>query len=149
MEFISHCVKKDPNKLAGRATSGMLIMLVVLSLLGWIYLTQASQVATTGRRIEALQGEKARLEQQNMDLTVEVATLESVERLMAEAQKMGFSPVALGSAEYVEAAGPEAVQAPQAVYIEGEEPLDEPAKSASWLDSVAAQFYEWARSDVP
>ena len=91
MELISHCIKKDPNKLEGRATFGMLIMLVILSLLGWIYLTQASHVATTSRRIEELQLDKARLEQQNLELAVQIADLESVSRLATRAQ-MGMSP---------------------------------------------------------
>ena len=77
MEFISrdgiaHCIKRNPNRLEGRATAGMLIIFLVLSLLGWIYLTQASHVATTSRRNQDLEAEKALLRQENMELMVEM-----------------------------------------------------------------------------
>jgi hypothetical protein len=144
MELLSHCIKKDPNKLQGRATFGMLIMLVVLSLLGWIYLTQASHVATTSRRIEELQIDKARLEQQNLELMVEIAELESVGRLAARARELGFTTVALDDADFVVAAVPDVAQVP----FEGgsEDGSDGQAQSKSWLDSVTAQFIAWAQS---
>jgi len=144
MELISHGIKRDPNKLEGRATFGMLIMLVVLSLLGWIYLTQASHVATTGRRIEELQIDKARLEQQNLELTVEIASMESVVRLAARAQELGFTAVALDDAEFLVAAVPSMAQVPA-------EPLDKGvgAQSVGWLDNVTSQFAAWVQSESP
>lgn len=147
MELISHGIKRDPNKLEGRATLGMLIMLVVLSLLGWIYLTQASQVATTSRRIEELQIDKARLEQQNLELSVEIASLESVGRLAARARELGFVALALEDADYVVAAMPEVAPVPIA---RSQENAAKDARSrASWLEGVAAQFTAWVQSDSP
>ena len=147
MELISHCIKRDPNKLQGRATLGMLIMLVVLSLLGWIYLTQASHVATTTRRIEELQIDKARLEQQNLELVVEIADLESVSRLAERAVELGFTTVALDDAEFVVAAVPD-VDLSRVAHL-GDEGLDAESQSKSWLDSVAAQFTAWVQSESP
>ena len=148
MEFISHCIKRDPNKLEGRATLGMLIMLLVLSLLGWIYLTQASHVATTSRRIEELQIDKARLEQQNLELSVEIAHLESVGRLAARAQELGFTQVALADADFVVAAVPDEVQVPIVAFEESAE-SDLRTQSTGWLGSVAAQFTAWVQSESP
>jgi hypothetical protein len=111
MEFISrdaieHCIKRNPNKLEGRATAGMLIIFLVLSLLGWIYLTQASHVATTSRRNQDLETEKALLRQENMELMVEIAEYESVSRLAARAQALGFVAVAPDEAEFMAVAAP-------------------------------------------
>ena len=106
MEFISHCIKRNPNKLEGRATAGMLIIFLVLSLLGWIYLTQASHVATTSRRNQELEVEKARLHQENMELMVEIATYESVSRLAARAQELGFVALSPDEADFVAVAAP-------------------------------------------
>jgi hypothetical protein len=106
MEFISHCIKRNPNKLEGRATAGMLIIFLVLSLLGWIYLTQASHVATTSRRNQELEAEKVRLHQENMELMVEIATYESISRLAPRAQELGFVAIAPDSAEFVAVSAP-------------------------------------------
>ena len=156
MELISHGIKRNPNKLEGRATFGMLIMLVVLSLLGWIYLTQASHVATTGRRIEELQIDKARLEQQNLELMVEIATLESVSRLAARAQELGFRTVALDDAEFLVAAVPDVsadpVESPAGglgTVADARDSQGTGVQSAGWLEGVAAQFIAWVQSESP
>jgi hypothetical protein len=146
MEFISHGIKRDPNKLEGRATFGMLIMLVVLSLLGWVYLTQASHVATTSRRIEELQVDKARLEQQNMELMVEIAALESVSRLAPHAQELGFATVVLDDAEFVVAAVPDVVQLPDEASVGMDA---DRAQATGWLARVTSQFSAWAQSESP
>jgi len=146
MELISHGIKKDPNKLQGRATLGMLIMLLVLSLLGWIYLTQASHVATTSRRIEELQRDKARLEQQNLELAVQIADLESVSRLAERAGELGFVTVALDEAEFLVAAVPNEVQ----LYEASEESESVAhSESAGWLARVSLQFVDWVQSESP
>jgi cell division protein FtsL len=106
MEFISHCIKRNPYKLEGRATAGMLIIFLILSLLGWIYLTQASHVATTSRRNQELETEKARLQQENMELMVEIATYESVSRLAARAEELGFVAVTPDNADYMALVAP-------------------------------------------
>jgi hypothetical protein len=147
MELISHGIKRDPNKLEGRATLGMLIMLVVLSLLGWIYLTQASHVATTGRRIEELQIDKARLEQQNLELRVEIAELESIGRLVARAHALGFTEVALDDADFVIAAVPEV--APVSIARAQDDGGLDVRSQSSWLEDVAAQFAAWVQSESP
>jgi hypothetical protein len=106
MEFISHCIKRNPNKLEGRATAGMLIIFLVLSLLGWIYLTQASHVATTSRRNQELEAEKVRLQQENMELMVAIAEYESVSRLAARAHELGYVAVTPKDADFLAVAAP-------------------------------------------
>jgi len=101
MEFVSHCIKRNRNGLEERATAGMLIIFLVVSLLGWIYLTQASQVASTSRRNQELEREKVRLQQENMELMVEIAAYESVGRLAVRAEELGFVAVAPEGADFV------------------------------------------------
>ena len=147
MELISHGIKRNPNKLQGRATFGMLIMLLVLSLLGWIYLTQASHVATTSRRIEELQRDKARLEQQNLELAVQIAEMESVSRLAERARELGFVAEALDDADFLVAAVPDGVS----VLSEDAGDTESVARSesAGWLAGVSSQFADWMQSGAP
>jgi cell division protein FtsL len=159
MEFISHCIKRNPNKLEGRATAGMLIIFLVLSLLGWIYLTQASHVATTSRRNEELEAEKVRLQQENMELMVEIAAYESVSRLAARAHELGFVAVKPQDADFLAVADP-APGMPQ----DAQDKVDQARASdrrhnadalgpgSSWarsaLGGVRSQFTAWVRAET-
>lgn len=169
MEFISHCIKRNPNKLEGRATAGMLIIFLVLSLLGWIYLTQASHVATTSRRNQDLEAEKALLHQENMELMVEIATYESVSRLAGRAQELGFVAVAPDDAEFMAVAAPAPERLARSgasggfVQVSAPERRSDPTldgssgDESSWAQSalgkpilmgVKSQFTAWIRSET-
>jgi hypothetical protein len=149
MEFISHCVKRDPGKLQGRATFGMLIILAVLSLLGWIYLTQASYVATTSRQVQELEAEKVRLQQENLELIATIAELESVSRLSARASQLGFVAVAPDDADFVAIADVPAKQPTESGLLDvGTAPSSETQQSARWLNGVTAQFTAWAQTEA-
>jgi hypothetical protein len=149
MEFISHCVKRDPGKLQGRATIGMLIILSVLSLLGWIYLTQASYVATTSRQVQELESEKVRLQQENLELMAEIAEFESVDRLSVRAKEMGFVAVTPDDADFVAVVEAPPVESPGT----GLQDVDsrsssEASQSTRWLNGVTDQFTAWVRAEV-
>jgi hypothetical protein len=162
MEFISHCIKRNPNKLEGRATAGMLIIFLVLSLLGWIYLTQASHVATTSRRNQELEAEKTRLHQENMELIVEIAAYESVGRLAVRAQELGFVALAPEEADFVAVAAPAPValqdahdNTAQARATDRQSSMNASGLDATWtrsarlrsaLGDVKSQFTAWARA---
>jgi len=135
MEYISHCIKNSRWKLQGRSAAGALLILTALSLLGWIYLTQASHVATTGRRVQKLESEKKRIEQENFQLMAEIAELESVSRLATRARELGFAAYPVQDALFVVMN-----ESPPAYAQEGEG--NPPV--ARWLDDVAAQFTAWA-----
>jgi hypothetical protein len=106
-------------------------------------------VATTTRRIEELQIDKARLEQQNLELKVEIADLESVSRLAERARELGFTIVTLDNAEFVVASVPD-VDLSRVARSVGDEGLGGvETQSKSWLDSVAAQFTAWVQSESP
>jgi cell division protein FtsB len=140
MDNLSHCTKNSRWKLQGRSATSVLIILVALSLLGWVYLTQASYVATTSRRVQKLEAEKARIEQENLQLMAEIAALESVSRLAVRAKELGFVLPSVADAEYLaiidvptgSARGPDAN-----------------STVAHWWDNVTSQFTAWAQVGSP
>jgi cell division protein FtsB len=139
MDTTSHCTRHSRWKLQGRSAIGVLLVLLALSLLGWIYLTQASYVATTSRRVQKLEREKARLEQENLQLMTEIAELESVNRLAARAAELGFVAAPIEESEFLIVADMPPVQISET----------DSAPVARWWDSVAAQFTAWAQVQEP
>ena len=140
MDTTSHCTRHSRWKLQGRSAIGVLLVLLALSLLGWIYLTQASYVATTSRRVQKLEREKARLEQENLQLMTEIAELESVNRLAARAAELGFVAAPIEESEFLVVADMPPVQISE---------TDSGVPVARWWDSVAAQFTAWAQVQEP
>jgi hypothetical protein len=136
MDLISHCIKESRWKLGGRATAGAMLILLAVSLLGWIYLTQASHVATTGRRVQALEAEKVRLQQENLQLMAEIAELESVHRLAARARELGFTTSSVEDSEFL-------VVADMPQVADGSHDEDSPV--TRWWDGVSSQFTAWAQ----
>jgi cell division protein FtsB len=138
MDLISHCIKRNQRVLEGRATAGMLIILVVLSLLGWIYLSQASHVATTSRRVQELEGQKNKLHEENLRLMSEIATLESVSRLDERARELGFVEADLQEADFLLV---------QDIPTVEEQASGDGSLVARLLDNVASQFTAWVQSE--
>jgi hypothetical protein len=84
--------EKSTGSLDARTAIGSLLILVLVSLLGWLYLTQASQVTTTGYRIYELERERARLQRENAKLRLEIAELERLEVVGVRVRQLGFVP---------------------------------------------------------
>jgi cell division protein FtsL len=70
----------------------MLLVLITVSLVGWLYLTQASSLTTTSFQIEQLRAELTVLKQQNAQLELQIAEWEDLPRIEQRAQKLGFGP---------------------------------------------------------
>jgi len=79
-------------RLERKAALGMLLILITLSLIGWLYLTQASSLTTTSFQIEHLRAELAALKQQNAQLELEIAQWETLPRIEERARELGFAP---------------------------------------------------------
>jgi cell division protein FtsB len=77
-------------RLEHKAALGMLLILVTASLIGWLYLSQASSVTTISFEMEQLRAELAVLNQQNAELEVEIAAWESLPRIEQRARELGF-----------------------------------------------------------
>jgi cell division protein FtsL len=85
-------IEKSAGSLDARTAIGSLLIIILVSLLGWLYLTQASQATTTGYRIYELERERARLQRENAQLMLEIAELERLEKVEARARQLGFIP---------------------------------------------------------
>ncbi len=82
---------KRLNKLTeAQAALGWAVVLILGSLLGTIYLTQASRTATVGRRVQILQNELIELKRENAALEQKIAEAQSLDRLQSEAVRQGF-----------------------------------------------------------
>jgi cell division protein FtsL len=79
-------------RLERKAALGMLLILITVSLIGWLYLTQASSIATTSFQIDQLRAELSTLNQQNAQMELEIATWEALPRVEQRARELGFGP---------------------------------------------------------
>jgi len=84
--------RRIPWRLERKAALGMLLVLLTASLVGWLYLTQASSMTTTGLQIEQLRDELSILTQQNAQLELEIAEWEALPRIEQRARELGFGP---------------------------------------------------------
>lgn len=79
-------------RLERKAALGMLLILITVSLIGWLYLTQASSLATISFQTEKLRAELSMLNQQNAQLELEIAEWEALPRIEQRARELGFGP---------------------------------------------------------
>jgi cell division protein FtsL len=79
-------------RLERKAALGILLVLITFSLIGWLYLTQASSLTTTSFQIEQLRAELAVLKQQNAQLELEIAEWQDLPRIEQRARELGFGP---------------------------------------------------------
>ena len=148
--------EKSIGSLDARTALGSLLLLILVSLLGWLYLTQASQVTTTGYRIYELERERARLQRENAKLMLEIAELERLEVVETRARQLGFVPPE--RLEYLVVANypPEHPSSGQlaATFEEENLALDSPkqektgnkavgATLAGWWEQMVSQFNIW------
>jgi hypothetical protein len=84
-------MRQIPWRMDSKAALGFLLILATFSLVGWLYLTQASAVTTTSYRIDELRVELDQLKNQNAVLVIEIAELEAVSRVEARARALGFA----------------------------------------------------------
>jgi cell division protein FtsL len=79
-------------RLERKAALGVLLIIVTVSLIGWLYLTQASSLTTTSFEIDQLRTELTTLQQHNVDLELQIAEWEALARIERRALELGFSP---------------------------------------------------------
>jgi hypothetical protein len=79
-------------RLERKAALGMMLILITLSLIGWLYLTQASSLTTTSFQIEHLRAELAALKQENAQSELEIAQWDTLPRIEERARELGFGP---------------------------------------------------------
>jgi hypothetical protein len=87
----SHGIKQ-PNQPIGPVTVKLALFLALIGLVAGLYLWQASEIAATGRRIEALRQRRQDLERESTELLEQIAAEGSLPALQERAAKLGFSP---------------------------------------------------------
>jgi hypothetical protein len=85
-------IRQIPWRLDSRAALGFVLILITFSLVGWLYLTQASAVTTTSYRIDESRLELDQIKNQNAALVLEIAELEALSRVEDRARELGFKP---------------------------------------------------------
>jgi len=79
-------------RLERKAALGLLIILITASLVGWLFLTQASYFTTTSFRIEKLRMDLTTVQRQSAELELEIADKESLPEIEQRARELGFQP---------------------------------------------------------
>jgi hypothetical protein len=85
-------IRQLPWRLDSKAALGFLLILATFSLVGWLYLSQASAVTTTSYRIDELRLQLDHVKNQNAALILEIAELEALSRVETRATALGFQP---------------------------------------------------------
>jgi hypothetical protein len=85
-------IRQIPWRVGRRSALGFILLLALLSLVGWLYITQASSVTTTSYRIDELRMELDNIRNQNAAVILEIAELEALSRVEYRALELGFQP---------------------------------------------------------
>jgi len=85
------------NQVAALVVLGLIVALIF----GGAYLSQVATFATTNREIEDLIAQRDRLERENEDLRANIASLQTVPRLLERAEALGFRPATAADIEYL------------------------------------------------
>ena len=84
-----------------QAAVGWGIILVLVTILGTVYLNQASRTAVAGRRVQIRQNELDNVKRENAGLEKKIAEAQSLGRLQTQAQAMGFIQAQPENIEYL------------------------------------------------
>jgi cell division protein FtsL len=132
-------IKRLPWSFDKKAALGFLLILVTLSLVGWLYLGQASVITSSTLQMDQLRHEIQILTQKNGELAFEIAQLESINRVEQRAREMGFAPTPPENIRYLVTPNYPVVDTPasEEVLIAHTAPPKDPLWQV-WLDNVMA-----------
>lgn len=143
--WFNQALRQAPWRTQTQATSLVMATVIIVAVIGALYLAQVSRTAAIGRHLQELEAKRQILEQQNAQLRAENAALQSVPRLISEAERQGFHMAEAGDIEYLKIekiAQPVATTTPASSL-----PIEEmvPAYNetlASWLGEQLAAWRE-------
>ena len=84
-----------------QAALGWGVVLLLGAIVGTLYVSQASRIAATGRTVQLLQLDLGNLKRDNALLERAIAEAQSLERVEARAQAMGFTRAQPDDIEYI------------------------------------------------
>jgi len=132
-----------------RQAAWLVVLGVVMTLIfGGISLSQIANYASTNRAIEDLIDERDRLEIENERLRADIASLQTVPRLLERAQQLGYRAATAADIEYIEVEGYDPDRINESVIDSQDDELDDTpqydATFQGWLqqqwDNMVNQF---------
>jgi len=85
-------IRQLPWRVTSKSALGLVLIFTILSLVGWLYLTQASAVTTTSYQIDEQRLELEHVKNQNAALILEIAQLQTLARIEKRALELGYQP---------------------------------------------------------
>lgn len=79
-------------QLKGKTTGLLAVLFILASLIGWFYLTQASEATTTALRLQRLASEREYLRRESAEVRYRIAELENLSRIRERASLLGLEP---------------------------------------------------------
>ena len=130
-------IRQIPWSLDRRAALGLLLILGTFSLVGWLYLGQASVITSSTLQIEKLQQQIELANQQNVELVIEIAEIESLSSVKERARVMGFAPTRATEIRYIPVSNYPATVSEKEVILAPDSPKTTSAWEI-WGDYMAA-----------
>ena len=100
-QWLQHTLDRSRWRPQRQALALGVLGLFVAIIIGGLYLSQSSSSSAIGRQLENLIAERDDLEQANEQLRAEIASLQSMPRLEARAQELGFVAADGSNIEYL------------------------------------------------
>ncbi len=92
---------RNVSQLDSGTLRGLLLLVGLIALLGFIYLGQNGQATMTGRRALDLQEQLDRIKRENAQLEVEIAQLTLPSRIVDRGKALGFRPATFTQTVFV------------------------------------------------
>ncbi|MFQ5886215.1 MAG: hypothetical protein ACE5II_03160 [Anaerolineae bacterium] len=95
---ISYIAQTHPRQerkrfqLRGKTIGLLAVLFILASLIGWFYLTQASEATTTALRLQRLASEREHLRRESAEIRYRIAELENLSRIRERARLRGLGP---------------------------------------------------------
>lgn len=141
--IVQRVFQQAPWRTRTQATSLVLAAVVIVAAIGALYLAQASRTAAAGRRLQDLEEQRQVLELQNAQLRAEIAALQSVPRLIREAEARGFRTASAAEVQYMQMEGVTAAQLQPIPVEEGPDPLaDAPQEAPTYDETLRSWLFE-------
>ena len=135
-------------RFSGKSMGLSLLLLLLVSLIGSFYLSQASHTATAGLEVVRLAEQRERLRQDNAELRTQIARMQAASSIKERAEALGF--VASERTEYLVVDRPagEPTQRETLDHAPGGERTLSKSDSGSsglarWFDRLMAQLDSW------
>ncbi len=118
MSWIEHTLDRSRWRPQRQALALATLGIFVLIIIGALYLSQSSSATALGRQLEDLISQRDDLEQQNEQLKADIASLQSMPRLQARAEELGFRAAGADDIEYLVVDGYDPDQQTAAIPLE-------------------------------